>query len=104
MTVNDLIKKLNATVVFLSDGGLEVRGGYVGDFLSYVMAKAPSGCAWFTIMTNVNVAAVATLSDTSVVVLCEGCEPDIMLITKARENDINIIKTDLDIFSAVKLF
>lgn len=104
MTVNDLIKKLNATPSCLPDGDREVTGGYAGDFLSYVMARAPGGCAWFTIMTNVNVAAVATLSDVSVVVICEGCEPDITLTEKAAASGINVIKTDLDIFTAIKSF
>lgn len=104
MTVNGLINKLNAAAVCLPDGNREITGGYAGDFLSYVMARAPQDCAWFTIMTNVNVVAVATLSDVAVVVVCEGCEPDLTLITKAQENGINIIKTGLDIFSAIKLF
>lgn len=104
MTVNDLIQKLNATACVLADGNREVTGGYAGDFLSYVMARAPGGSAWFTVMTNINVAAVATLSDVAVVVVCENCEPDITLLDKAADNGINVIKTGLDIFSAIRLF
>ena len=104
MTVNDLIKNLNADVHVLADGQREICGGYAGDFLSYVMSRAPSDSAWFTIMTNVNVAAVATLTDVAVVVLCEGSTPDEVLIDKAKQNGINVISTEKDIFTAVKAF
>lgn len=87
----------------MPDGGREVLGGYAGDFLSFVMGKAPEGSAWFTVMTNVNVAAVATLADIAVVVICENCHPDTKLVEKAEENGINIIGTRLDIFSAARL-
>lgn len=101
MTVNDVIKKLNAKKLSVFDGSREVKSGYCGDFLSFVMGKAPADCCWFTVMTNVNVAAVATLADAAVVVVCEGCECDSALILKAQMQGINVIQTKLDIFNAV---
>jgi hypothetical protein len=101
MTVGELTKKLNAKEINLVDGDREISVGYCGDFLSFVMGKAKSDCAWFTIMTNVNVAAVATLAEVAVVVVCESCVCDINLIEKTFQKGINLIETDLDVFSAV---
>ena len=40
--------------------GNEVDGCYVGDLLSWVMARAQAGNVWLTVMGNVNAVAVAT--------------------------------------------
>lgn len=104
MKINELIEKLNGKACHIADADIDISGGYAGDFLSVVMAKLPEGAAWFTIMTNVNVSAVASLTAASVIVICEGFEPDAQLMAKAVANDINIIRTDLDVFSAVRAF
>jgi hypothetical protein len=101
MTINDLITKLDAKTVVLGNGNREISTGYCGDFLSFVIGRAPKDCAWFTVMTNVNVAAVAHLAEVAVVVLCEDCSPDENLINRAKTQNINLIVTKHDIFSAV---
>jgi hypothetical protein len=72
----------------------EIRGVYVGDLLSWVMGRAKEGDLWLTIMTNVNVIAVATLAGAAAVLLCEDCEPDAELIALAEEKGINLLLTD----------
>lgn len=101
MTVNDLVGKIDGVAVNIGNGERMVMSGYCGDFLSFVMGKAPADSVWFTVMTNINVAAVAALADVAAVVICEGskCEP--ALAERAAERNINIIETDLDIFGAV---
>lgn len=99
MTVNDIVKVLNASVIVSSDKSVE--SFYAGDFLSRVMGKAPSKCCWFTVMNNVNVAGVATLADVSVILLCEGVKPDERLSDKCRSEGIALLTTDLDVYSAI---
>ncbi|MBR3768114.1 MAG: hypothetical protein IKL10_07750 [Clostridia bacterium] len=72
----------------------EVRGGYVGDLLSWVMGRAEADNAWITIMTNVNIAAVGALSDVAVVIIAEGARPDAQVIETAQEKGVNIVLTD----------
>lgn len=102
MRVNDIIDKLNATVVNVCDGCREVSTGYVGDFLSFVMGRAPQDCVWFTVMANVNVAAVAKLADVAVVVICENVTPDSTLVERATQQGINLIRVELDAFNAIR--
>jgi DRTGG domain. len=105
MKISELIKKLNAIVVNLPDGyDREITGGYCGDFLSFVMNRAPEGAAWFTVMTNVNVAAVAALSDVACTVICEGSVCDDALIQKAVSQGLCVLSTDLTVFDAVKAY
>lgn len=102
MTVKELVQVLDAKVYNLDDEMREVTSGYAGDFLSAVMGKAPTDSAWFTIMNNVNVCAVATLAEVAVVVLCEGVEPDEPLLNKVKMQGVNLIAVKDDIFGAVK--
>ena len=103
MTVRELANILDATTVAECDFEREITDGYAGDLLSFVMGRAMPDCAWYTIMTNVNVCAVATLTDCAVVVLCEDCVPDEMLIARAKSQGINVIATGLDMYSAITL-
>ncbi len=103
MTVRQLATLLNATTIAESDFDRQIVGGYAGDLLSFVMGRAMPDCAWYTIMTNVNVCAVATLTDCAVVVLCEDCQPDEMLVARAQSQGINVIATSLDMYGAIAL-
>ncbi|MFR5832980.1 MAG: hypothetical protein ACLUE6_03435 [Acutalibacteraceae bacterium] len=100
MTVSGLMDLLNAKAVHLADGDREISTGYCGDFLSFVMGKAPADCAWFTVMSNLNVCAVASLTDCAVVVLCEGVNPDEALVEKVKQQDVNLLTTDFDVYNA----
>lgn len=104
MTVQGLIDAIPLSIFHLDDPDRPVEGGYCGDLLSWVMGRAPVGGAWLTIMSNVNVAAVAALSDVSCVVLAEGVIPDPPLLDKARAQGITLLGTDLSVFDcAVRL-
>ena len=102
MKINSLIKNLEADIVNIADIDREIEGGYCGDFLSVVMGKAPENAGWFTIMNNQNVAAVATLTDVGIIILCDGVKPDPLLDKKVKDVGINCITTDYTVFDAVK--
>ncbi len=104
MKVADLIKIPEITPVFVADQNREITDVYIGDLLSWVMGRAPENSAWLTIMSNQNVAAVATLADTSAVVLVEGVTPDDTLLNVAKDKGINLFSYTLTAYElAVKL-
>ena len=74
MTVKEIAEKLGLTPVSVADDAREVQGGYAGDLLSWVMGRVPEGAAWVTIMTNVNVVAVAELGFVALVIAAAGIE------------------------------
>lgn len=100
MTVDKLADILGAKIAVLANGEREATCGYCGDFLSNVMGKAPADCVWFTVMSNVNVCAVAALTDCAVVVLCENAEPDAALVERATEKGVNMLITPLGVYEA----
>lgn len=91
MTVKELSQKNGLTVFALPVPDAEVTGGYCGDLLSWVMGRIETGCAWITIMSNVNILAVASLANVPCIILAEGVIPDAELIKMAAEKGINML-------------
>lgn len=71
-----------------------VTGCYIGDLLSWVMSRAGVGQVWLTIMSNTNVAAVASMSDVACVVLCESAKADSELIERAQKLGLPLYQTE----------
>ena len=95
MKVSELIKKLNTTLLTDPDfSDRDVEGCYIGDLLSWVMGKAQAGDAWITIMNNINIVAVASLTDCACIILCEGVSAEEAVIKKANDEGIIILKSD----------
>lgn len=99
MTVGELAKQPDFAAVNLPCADREILGGYAGDLLSWVMGRANSGDAWITIMSNVNIVAVATLADPSCIILSEGVTLDGGVIEKAQSMGVNLLGSDKDTFS-----
>ena len=98
LTVEKLVEMMGLEVIEMHDPSREITGGYAGDLLSWVMGRAKEGDAWVTIMTNMNVAAVAQLTDVACVIFAEGVDPDKEAVIKARAHGINLIKSKLGVF------
>ncbi len=94
MTVKELSEKNCLKVFALPNPEENVTGGYCGDLLSWVMGRIDEGCAWITIMSNINILAVASLSGAPCIILAEGVIPDSDLINTANEKGINMLGTD----------
>ena len=78
----------------------EVEGAYIGDLLSWVMGKADSSNVWITIMSNLNIVAVATLSDVSCILLAEGVVLDDEVRGVAEGRGVNVLRTTLSAYEA----
>ncbi len=106
MQAKALVEQFGLTVA-AGEGGLErlVKGGYCGDLLSEVMANAPIGCAWLTIQVHQNIVAVAVLREMAAIIIAGGNTPDEGTRTRADQEGIPVLLTELDSFSmAGKLF
>ena len=56
--------------------------------------KAEADNVWITIMSNINIVAVASLTGVSCILLCEGVTPDKDVIDKANAQDVVILRSD----------
>ena len=79
----------------MPDPEREINGAYIGDLLSWVMGRAQADNAWITIMSNINVIAVASLSDVACVILAEGVKLDDSVRNTAEMKGINVLTSPL---------
>lgn len=93
MKINVIAEKLGLEILTMPDPERDVTGGYVGDLLSWVMGRAEEDQAWITIMTNINILAVASLSGVSAVIIAEGAEISEEIVSKASEQGINLFRS-----------
>lgn len=80
-----------------------ITGVYCCDLLSIAMGRAKADSAWVTVMANVNVVAVAVLTDVSCVILAEGMTLDQEALKRASEKKVAVITTPLPVFEAAKM-
>ena len=99
LTVKELCEKNGYETLCMPDPDREVTGGYAGDLLSWVMGRANEGDAWVTIMSNVNIIAVASLADPSCIILSENVSPDEGVLARAEAQGVNLLKSPKDTFS-----
>ena len=102
MTVTELKDTLSLTPVTLPEGDREVQGVYIGDLLSWVMGRAQADNVWLTIMSNLNIVAVATLADVSCIILCEGVTLEESVRNTAETKGVNILATEAPAYETAK--
>ncbi len=95
MTVKELTEKCGFTPLCECDTSRQIEGAYAGDLLSWVMGHGSYANAWVTIMSNINVIAVASLLEFSCVILAEGTLPDKEFLETAKQKDINVYSSPL---------
>ncbi len=70
-----------------------VRGGYVSDLLSDVIAGTQDGDLWVTLQLHQNIVAVAFLNNLAGIVIVGGREPEPDTLQKAEEQEVPILVT-----------
>ena len=105
MTVTELANACGFTPAASPDADRPVEGCYCGDLLSWVMGRAQADCAWITIMSNVNVIAVASLADVACVILAEGVTLEDKLLETALAKGVNVLYSPDPIYeTATKVY
>ena len=103
MKISELKSCLQLEEIVVIDPEREVEGAYVGDLLSWVMTRLSANHAWITIMSNINAIAVASLSDASCIIFTENAEVSDDIISKAKQEGINLFKTNRSSFDVAYL-
>ncbi len=93
MTVKEIAKECSFEELCIPNPDREVNGVYIGDLLSWVMGRANADNAWITIMSNINVIAVASLSDVACVILAEDVKLEEDVLNTAKLKGINVLKS-----------
>lgn len=99
MKLSELAEKLELELLTAEGyADRDITGCYIGDLLSWVMGKAEEGNVWITIMTNINIVAVAALTGCACVLAAENVLPDSTVIEKANMQEIVIFRSPKSIY------
>ncbi|MEE9191764.1 MAG: serine kinase [Candidatus Aerophobetes bacterium] len=79
----------------------EIKGGYVSDLLSDVIANGRAGEVWITLQIHHNIVGVASLKSLAAIVIINGREPEEETIKKAEDEGIPIMVSKLPAFELV---
>ncbi|HAE86213.1 MAG TPA: serine kinase [Anaerolineaceae bacterium] len=103
MILQDVIERLQLRVLTNATAFNQVHiyQGYVSDMLSCVVAGAPNGCVWVTLLAHSNIVAVATLLEIPAIIITEGAQPDETTLARANEMQIALLSTPLPSFEVV---
>lgn len=104
MKVNELASLEGFSTIAMPDGEREISGVYIGDLLSWVMGRAKADDAWITIMSNINIVAVASLADVACIILAEGVQLDRAVTETAKSKGVNILSCSMPAYEAAKIF
>ena len=97
MKLETLQQKLGARVLCGTAEG-EFDGVYAGDLLSRAMSRVEAGCAWVTIMANINVIAVANLTEPAVIILAENVTMQADVLAAAEENSVLVMTSPMSAY------
>ncbi len=103
MTVREFAEKNNLTYLTKGDLDREITGCYIGDLLSLAMSKTEEGQLWITIQGNVNIAAVAALTDLACIMVVDARPIDSDTKQKAEEQGITILSSGISAYEAACL-
>jgi len=94
MRLTDVVAALGLRVLTSGvDLEREVRGGFVCDLLSVVLAKAKPEDLWVTIQRHQNIVAVAKVTSVAAIILADGIIPEQVVIDRASEEGIPLLAT-----------
>ena len=103
MTVDNFAKATGFDIICMPSPERVIKGAYIGDLLSWVMGRAEADNIWITIMSNINIVAVATLADVSCILLSEGVTVDAEIISVATSKGVNILSSSLPSYEVAKI-
>ena len=93
MNVSEIVNKLGLEVLCEGDMSRKIDGCYCSDLLSHCMSNIDSDNLWVTVQVNINIVAIAVLTELSAIIIAQNMNVDESVIAKAREENVTILRT-----------
>jgi len=99
MTVRELVKILGLQVLTGDvNQDEQIKGGYVSDLLSDVIANSPENSVWVTVQRHVNILGVAKLRSIVAIITPRNLKVENDVIERAKAEGIALLRTGLTAF------
>jgi len=98
MKIADIISALGLEIMVDKNLDREIKGCYVSDMLSDVLANGHEGNLWITRQTHPNIVAVAAIKGLAGIVITGGKQVEPDTIIKAEAEEVPLMLTPLSSF------
>ena len=95
MTVSEIKDKINLEIVAEGDLSKIIDGCYCSDLLSHCMSNISEGNLWITVQVNMNIVAIAVLTELSAIIISQDMTVDDAVIQKAKHENVTILRSSL---------
>ena len=102
MLVSELVDKLSLEILCQGNLSKKIYGCYCSDLLSHCMSNIEAGNLWVTVQVNINIVAIAVLTELSAIIISQDMIVDETVINKAKEENITILRTSLPSYELCK--
>lgn len=104
MKVKEITERLNLENISES-GNMEsdITGCFAGDLLSLAMSSVQNGNIWITVQTNLNILAIASLTEAACIIVANSMNIPETVVEKAKEEDICLLRSDKDVYELCNL-
>jgi hypothetical protein len=95
MLIQKTLERIKGTVIAGNPESTEVTRGITCDLLSEVMSSGGKADIWITVQSHSNIIAVALIVGIKAIILANGREFNADTISKAKEENVTLIKSPL---------
>jgi len=95
MKVSELIDKLSLEVLAEGNTANEIAGCYCSDLLSHCMSNIEEKNLWITVQVNINIVAIAVLTELSAIIIAQDMIVGDDVLSKAEEEGVTILKSPM---------
>ncbi len=94
MTVDELCTELNLEKITTCGFDRIVDKCYCSDLLSHCMSNIKSNNIWITVQTNINIVAIAVLTELSCIIIAQDMPVDEKVVSKAASEGVAVMRSE----------
>lgn len=94
MKLDALVNELSLEVVSGGDLNRDISGCFICDLLSHAMGKVETDNLWITVQTNMNIIAIAVLTELSAIIVAQGMDVGEDVINRANDEGVTLLRSE----------
>ena len=102
MLVSELTDALSLEILCQGDLSKKIDGCYCSDLLSHCMSNIELGNLWVTVQVNINIVAIAVLTELSAIIIAQNMSVEKSVLKKAEEEGITILSSAMTSYELCK--
>ncbi len=93
MNVSQFAKELQLEILSEGDMSKNIDGCYCSDLLSHCMSNIEKDNIWVTVQVNINIIAIAVLTELSAILISQDMPVEQSVIDKAKSENVTVLRS-----------